>query len=70
MDTAALGIDLGKTVCSLAGLTARSFSANVSNHSFCWVSARIWGRVSLRWRHAAARIMSVAFTCNTVMSRA
>ncbi|GEM_PF-4751225 len=54
---------------SNGGLLLRLFSAIISSEFVCWVSSRIWNRVSLREACGGA-IKLVAFACSTVVTRA
>lgn len=65
-----LGIDLGKTVCSLADWTqqARSCTKSAFDGTGCWTFWKVWTPALLRWWLAAARITLVAFAFNTDMS--
>lgn len=70
MDIKVLGIDLGKTVCSLAGLD--EFGTVVFRKNFsgidCWIFWKGFHLVLLQWRPAAARITSGAFVLRMVIS--
>ena len=63
MDIRVLVIDLGKTVCSLAGGTAqdRVCFVNVSSDIGCWTFWMGFRPALLRWKPTAARITPCAF---------
>ncbi len=72
MDIKVLGIDLGKTVCSLAGLgwtrRERSCFGNACSDIVFWTFWASFRAASLRWRPAAAPITSAAIVFRMCLS--